>query len=295
MTPPSQSQRLTLLCDALAPFARRLAEQRQIVHIPRLLGLREKTAGLVFHAVPEIFFQFAGANRFTCPAERFTLRTDEIVIMSRWLPHGERFTNGPTAAFSGLVVGLDPGLATFRWQCPGDASRPSAAWSVACAGPSSDQIARYLDDLAASHPASPAFHYSLLHAVVVLMLDLLQPAAWPAEPPGPAVPFKVQRCREIIQAELSDPELGVRRLARDLRCTAGHLSRLFCAEYGVALNAFIRTERLRHAERLLADPSLNVSEVAWACGFRSPNYFIRRFRDEHGATPGEFQRAQSAR
>lgn len=295
MAPPPQNQRLTLLREALTPFARRLREQRQIVHIPRLLGLRRQQPGLVFHAAPEIFFQLTGTNRFTCPAERFTLRPDEIAIVSRWLPHGERYTNETKEAFSGVVVGLDAGLAAFRWQCPGGASRPSSAWTVTFAGQASDQLARYLGDLAANRSVSPVFHDTLLLSVVLLMLDLLQPVAETTEPSASSVSPKVQRCREIIQAELSDPDLGVRRLARELRCTADHLSKLFRAECGVALNAFIREERLGHAQLLLTDPSLNVSEVAWACGFRSPNYFIRRFRAAHSTTPGMLQRTHSAR
>lgn len=294
MSPPSQTQRLILLREALSPFARRLTERRQTVHVPRLLGLRRQQPGLFFHAVPEIFFQLAGTNRFTCPEEKFTLQPEEIAIVSRWLPHGERYTNGTSAAYSGVVVGLNAGLANFLWQCPGGDSRPSFSWVVACPGPTSDQLARYLDDLAANRSVSPDFRDILLHAVVVLLLDLLQPVAAPAEPPVPAASPKVQRCREIIEAELSDPKLGVARLARDLRCTANHLSRLFRAECAIALNAFIREERLRRAQLLLTDPSLNVSEVAWACGFRSPNYFIRRYRAAHGATPGQVRRSGSA-
>ncbi len=283
LTSPERLARLRL---ALAPFAARLAENRQAVHVPRLLGLRQPRRGLIFHAVPELFFQLAGTNRFTCPHENFVLQTDEIAVMPRWLPHGERVTDGPRRAFAGIVIGLDAGRATFRWQCMGDASRPSIAWSVAHDGPQSDRLARYLDDLAEERAASAAYHHFLLEATVALLLDLLRAPEGAAAPtPHPFSP-KVQRCREIIQGELSDPTLGVRRLAQELRCTADHLSRLFRAECGLALNAFIREERLRHARTLLTDPSLNVSEVAWACGFRSPNYFIRRFRDTHGATPG---------
>ena len=286
---------MALLREALGPFARRLAAGQQIIHLPRLIGLRQQEPGLIFHAVPEIFFQLTGSNRFTCPSEKFTLLPDEIGVVSRWLPHGERFHDTAKVPFSGIVIGLDAGLATFRWQCPGDDSRPSSAWTLPIAGPASDQLARYLDDLAAQRQLSPLFHYSLLHTVVVLMLELLRPASIEQEAAHPLNSQKVQRCREIIQAELSDPALSVSRLARDLRCTPGHLSRLFREECGVALNAYLREERLRHAQHLLTDPSLNVSEIAWACGFRSPNYFIRRFRAAYGFTPGTLQRVHVER
>lgn len=287
MNPPPLSERPARLRTALDPFAERLAAGRQIVHVPRLHGLRQPGRGLVFHAVPEFFFQLGGTNTFTCPGERFILAAGEIALMPRWLPHGERFAPGRDAPYAGIVVGLDAGRATFRWQCPGGDSRPSVAWSFVHDGPQSDRVARYLDDLAEERTASAEYRTSLLRAAVALLRDLLpHPGEGDAGEVAPAFSPKVQRCREIIQADLANPGLGVRRLAQELRCTADHLSRLFRAECGQALNAFIREERLHHAQALLADPSLNVSEVAWACGFRSPNYFIRRFRHAHGATPG---------
>ncbi|HLP02156.1 MAG TPA: helix-turn-helix transcriptional regulator [Opitutaceae bacterium] len=292
MASPTLHERPDRLRAALAPFAARLAAGRQVVHVPRLLGLRQPRRGLVFHAVPELFFQLVGSNRFTCPSERFVLGADEIAVMPRWLPHGERVTDGAREPFAGIVVGLDAGRATFRWQCMGDAARPSIAWSIAHDGPQSDRVARYLDDLAEERAASVEYRASLLRAAVALLLDVL-PARDGGGGAGNATQAfspKVQRCREIIQSDLADPELSVRRLAQELRCTPDHLSRLFRTECGVALNAFLRAERLHHARTLLADPSLNVSEIAWACGFRSPNYFIRRFRGAHGATPGKSRR-----
>ena len=288
MNSPPHLQRLTLLRTTLEPFAQRLAAGRQTLHLPRAQGLRRQQPDLFFHAAPELFFQSAGHNRFTCPTEKFTLSPDEMAVMSRWLPHGEHCTAGPSGNFAAVVVGLDAGRATYRQLCLGGGARRSVAWSVAIDGAHSDRLGRYLDDLGACRNASPAFRDSLLLATLRLLLDLLLPAAAEEHtPPAHAFSPKVNRCREIIQAELSDPGLSVRHLARELRCTADHLSRLFRNECGVALNAFIREERLHQAQTLLADPSLNVSEVAWACGFRNPNYFIRRFRSAHGRTPGK--------
>lgn len=292
MPPPPYSQRLKLLRATLEPFTQRLAAGRQLIHHPRPQGLRRQQAGLFFHAAPELFFQTAGTNRFTCPAEGFVLGPEEMAVMPRWLPHGEHCTAGRGAPFAAVVVGLDAGRATFRQLCSGDGARPSVAWSVAIDSAHSDRLARYLDDFGACREVSPIFGHNLMLATLTLLLELLQPDADTETRTSAAHRFspKVQRCHEIIRAELSDPDLGVRRLARELRCTADHLSRLFRSECSVALNAFIREERLRHAQTLLADPSLNVSEVAWACGFRDPNYFIRRFRSAHGATPGQARR-----
>lgn len=45
--------------------------------------------------------------------------------------------------------------------------------------------------------------------------------------------------------------------------------------------------RLQTAHILLHDPSLTVQEISLACGFRSANYFGRKFRQLYGCTPGQ--------
>lgn len=53
-----------------------------------------------------------------------------------------------------------------------------------------------------------------------------------------------------------------------------------------AVNALIRY-RLQVAHRMLHDTSLTVQEISLACGFRSTNYFGRKFRQIYGYTPGQ--------
>jgi AraC-like DNA-binding protein len=42
---------------------------------------------------------------------------------------------------------------------------------------------------------------------------------------------------------------------------------------------------MERAAHLLGDGSLSGKEVAWACGYANPSYFIRSFRRHHGSTP----------
>jgi transcriptional regulator GlxA family with amidase domain len=44
--------------------------------------------------------------------------------------------------------------------------------------------------------------------------------------------------------------------------------------------------RLQRSRELLKVPGMNVSQVARACGYTDPNYFIRCYRDAYGHTPG---------
>ncbi|MBK7010657.1 MAG: helix-turn-helix transcriptional regulator [Saprospiraceae bacterium] len=43
--------------------------------------------------------------------------------------------------------------------------------------------------------------------------------------------------------------------------------------------------RLENAKQLLEQKAGNVSEIAYRCGFNSPAYFIKCFKDQYGTTP----------
>ncbi|MDR1282924.1 MAG: AraC family transcriptional regulator [Opitutaceae bacterium] len=90
---------------------------------------------------------------------------------------------------------------------------------------------------------------------------------------------------EHLQHELARGQVsGIFRISED------HLTRLFRIHARCGFVEFVRSERLRLAERLLATSRLSVKEVAVACGFNLSAYFIKRFRERHGVTPMVWRR-----
>ena len=51
----------------------------------------------------------------------------------------------------------------------------------------------------------------------------------------------------------------------------------FRAKLGQSVQTYVTSVKLREARRLLADPAIRISEVAYRCGFASPAYFCRTF------------------
>ena len=56
---------------------------------------------------------------------------------------------------------------------------------------------------------------------------------------------------------------------------------------------FLREARIRKAMQMLDNPSVNVSEVAYTCGFSDPKYFSKCFKAATGQTPTEYKKTQS--
>ncbi len=96
---------------------------------------------------------------------------------------------------------------------------------------------------------------------------------------------KVQR---HITQHLQDPTLTPDSIAAALNISRSYLYRLYQAEGGV--RRFIVQARLRLAHRQLLAPAnalRSVSDIGYACGFRSDSHFSRAFREYYGYTPRE--------
>ena len=60
---------------------------------------------------------------------------------------------------------------------------------------------------------------------------------------------------------------------------------VFRAKLGTSVQGYISAVKLEHARKLVADPSLRISEIGYLCGFASPQYFCRAFTARFGASP----------
>ena len=294
MNSSSFPQRCQIYRCILESFIRQFEEEAPVIHVPKLAGLRRQHPNMFFHLTPELFLQEGGYTAFVCPEDRFHLRAGEVAIIPRGVPHGETARNQRGSPFHGLVFSFHANEVTlFKTKASSD-SKPTADFGDTIEAPEISQAVRYLDDAAMSYPkASPmasARRRSLLFSALTVLHDSLLPNRLTGRTPSHAHP-KVRHCHELIQSRFPDPALSVESLAQQLGCTPDHLSRCFRAETGMPVMAYLREQRLSRAKDLLQDPKLNISEIAWACGFSSLNYFVRVFRQTTGRPPGQFQRA----
>jgi transcriptional regulator GlxA family with amidase domain len=79
-------------------------------------------------------------------------------------------------------------------------------------------------------------------------------------------------------------------MARIAGVSARHLDRLFAAHLGTTFLDQYHRIRLQHAQRLLKQSPLSVSEIAVATGFSSLSHFSRMFRALYGIAPRQARR-----
>jgi AraC family transcriptional regulator len=95
--------------------------------------------------------------------------------------------------------------------------------------------------------------------------------------------------------ETVDYEWQVSELAASVSVSPDHFSRLFRATIGISPGEFIIEARLKAAKRLLLLSSHPVARIAELCGYNTPQFFCRQFRQRTGLTPARFRKADRQR
>lgn len=93
---------------------------------------------------------------------------------------------------------------------------------------------------------------------------------------------------DVIENNLSNPDLNVDFVCRTLDMQSKALYRLLKKYVGVSPVDYIRQMRLRKAAMLLEQKKFSVSEVMYMVGFSSSSYFAKCFSAMFGCSPGQY-------
>ncbi len=128
--------------------------------------------------------------------------------------------------------------------------------------------------------------YSLLVSFLGAFGVTSEPAA--GKKAGKMASTQLYRAKLFIRDNLSQP-LRLDDVASYLHVSGRHLSRLFSLELGQTYSDYVRNQRVRQAQSLLAEGELSIKQIAQETGFESVHYFTRVFKAETGLTPGKFR------
>jgi signal transduction histidine kinase/AraC-like DNA-binding protein len=99
----------------------------------------------------------------------------------------------------------------------------------------------------------------------------------------------LRKLNDLIEKNLDNSAYTVEDLARSLTISRVQLYRKVKAILGISVSDHINNIRLDKSKELLKKSELNISEIAYAVGFSSPNYFSTSFKNKFGVTPKEYK------
>ncbi|MGI5959891.1 MAG: helix-turn-helix domain-containing protein [Massiliimalia sp.] len=79
------------------------------------------------------------------------------------------------------------------------------------------------------------------------------------------------------------------QLSQILHLDGSYISKLFKAQYGMSISAYIACRRLEEAKKLLRLTDLTMEQVAEQSGFYDASHFHRIFCRQEGKSPGEYR------
>jgi signal transduction histidine kinase/DNA-binding response OmpR family regulator/ligand-binding sensor domain-containing protein len=100
----------------------------------------------------------------------------------------------------------------------------------------------------------------------------------------------LQKLRGIVEENFADENFALPRLCDILGMTRFQLFRKMKAVSDETPANFIRNFRMEKAKAFFETTDMNVSEVAWAVGFKDLAHFSKTFQEYYGSPPSEWRR-----
>ena len=102
----------------------------------------------------------------------------------------------------------------------------------------------------------------------------------------------VQRIHQIVEENLQDEDFRIDNLASEMGLSRSAFFKKLKSLTGFAPVDYVKEIRLVKAQHLIETTTLNITEVAYAVGFRDAGYFTKCFRQKYGTTPKEYRKRE---
>ncbi len=267
----------------------RQAEHNQLaVKVPR----EEKPGqlkGMHYHYRPEFFLGLQGRTVFRFPRETFELGPGEACVIPAGVPHGELIYPERNRPFRNLVGGFYNNTLSLHFAYEARPNRPDIEVIEFFDAPDLEVYLTLANSIAQTHAMQVPAREAVIKGLVIALLGMFRNIVETGAGHLNTDIGKVFQAKCIVREQYANPDLSVQGIAATLGCSADYLSHLFHTETRERLTHYIQRIRIDGALVALETTALNISEVAYSCGFSDPAYFARVFKQHKGVTPLDFR------
>ena len=244
-----------------------------------------------FHEFDKIVLLLSGRVDYLVESATYTLQPWELLLVKHHAIH--KAVIDQSRPYERIILYLDRKyfdrvLPEARLMDCFDAADRSGQYLLA---PDEEQRRALAETLAAYERAAADESYGAQAMRDTLIMQLLiqigRMNAGGAENEGAFDP-KIRRVLSYINENLGR-ELSVDALAEQVYLSRYHFMRLFKAQTGSTVHAYVRQKRLLNAARLIRE-GVPVNKAAADCGFADYSAFHRAFKASFGVSPGQLKK-----
>lgn len=100
---------------------------------------------------------------------------------------------------------------------------------------------------------------------------------------------KIEQAKSYIEKNLGR-RIQEQVIAEHCNMSPFRFSRAFKKSTGITFQEYVIRARIKEACRLIENPAVSISDIAYAVGFNDPSYFARLFRRYTGQSPSEYRK-----
>ncbi len=109
---------------------------------------------------------------------------------------------------------------------------------------------------------------------------------------APAARMERREAHEMLNYihENYNRNITLDEMAEHVHLSKGECCRMFRSTYGCSIFTHVMNYRINQSIPLLTGSEMSMTQIAEACGFNSPSYFTKVFREKVGETPLQYRR-----
>ncbi|WP_160035379.1 AraC family transcriptional regulator [Paenibacillus sp. An7] len=102
----------------------------------------------------------------------------------------------------------------------------------------------------------------------------------------------IELAKQYIEVHLSE-DLSLDIVAAKVFISPKYMSRLFKEELGVTFTEYVTSKRLEKAKTMIERNNMTIEQIASTVGYGTSAYFIKKFKETYGCTPGYYMRSMA--
>lgn len=246
-----------------------------------------------FHEFDKLVFLISGTVTYLVEDTACPMNPGDIVLVKHHTIHKAEIDR--SVQYDRIIIYLDPGYISRSapeedlLDCFDGADR-QRRYLLRPEGEARDKIKKLLSELEACLDDGDFGAGVMRDALIMQLLvriNRLTPS--PGEKGPQAFPDgKMEKVLSYINENLS-ARLTVEELAEMVYMSRYHFMRIFKAETGSTVHAYIRHKRLMRASQLIRE-GVPAAKAAAECGFNDYSTFHRAFRDTFNVSPAELKK-----